>query len=888
MSGSPDPLDPRFLQAALLGGGVGLWDWDLQGEQVRLSPNLEALLALPSGAFSGTRDGFLELLHPLDRGRIAAALKAARHGASGRTELEFRVTSAEGQLRWFVMRAEITVAEPGGRPRLAGTMQEISATIVVERRMRRQQAALLDLATHDWLRTAPLAHALARLSEVAAETLEVDRVGIWLYDEAHTLIRCLELFERTARRHSRGDTLRCDDHPLYFALTRENRAVAIADAGSDPRTSELVPNYLRPRGITSLLDAPVRQGGVQTGLVCCEHIGPQRTWMLDEQNFAASLADLVSQLLEADARREAELRLRDSEERYRAFVQQSTEAIWRADIDPPVAISLPRAEQIVLIETRARLHECNIVMARMLGHTSPEEVVGQPMIGLVGERRTRAVLERLVDGGYRLHDYEASTTGKEGVPLWLTVSLVGVIENGLLKRVWGTWRDISDRRRALDALEHQTLHDSLTGLPNRRWLDQRLGEAIAAADRDSRHLALILIDLDHFKEVNDTLGHVAGDQLLKAIGPRLQACIAAFDGSLVRLGGDEFAALVCNFPDPAEAEKIARALLQEIRQPFDVGGARLEVSASIGIAVFPRHGVDASTLLRRADVAMYVAKRRKSSGYAVYRVEDDPHSPRRLDLLSELGTAIRGNQLDLHYQPKVSLREDRLTGLEVLARWPHPRHGMVPPEEFVRLAEMGELIKTLTAWVLDRALAQWNRWSQAGFRPRLSVNLSPRSLIDDLTVEVLRDALERHRVPAAMLELELTESAFLSDPERALSLLRQIQAMGVGLAIDDFGTGFSSLAYLRRMPLSALKIDKSFVLAMQDNAADATIVSSTINLAHNLGLAVVAEGIESEASWDSLRRMGCDEAQGYWIAQPMPAVEVEAWYRSGRWKPGPL
>ncbi|MEO8038089.1 MAG: EAL domain-containing protein [Betaproteobacteria bacterium] len=880
-----DPDDryaTRLLHAALVAGGVGIWQWEPETGAFRISPQLESLFGLVAGQFPGTRDSFVSLLDPVDRQRFVHTLETALLESSV-AAIEFRVSGGDGQPRWFNCRGEGIRELTTGAIHFAGTIQAIAATIVAERRMRRQQMALLELVTHDWLRDAPLEEALARVSASAADTLEVARVGIWLYDEARRVMHCTELFDRESAAHTHNGHFDAADYPKYFEALHSDRAIAVSDALADPRTAELAPGYLTSLGIASMLDAPIRRAGVQVGIVCHEHIGPQRIWTLDEQNFAASIADLVAGLLGADHRRRIEQQLRASEERYRAFIEHSTEAIWHADLDPPVPVSLQRAELIERIEAQTVLTECNAVMAHLLGYAKPAGVVGIHLAELSGEKRSRVVAAALIDAGFRLRDLEVASKTKDGLPVWFSVSMIGVIEQGALVRIWGMWRDVTDRRLALDALEHQTLHDSLTGLPNRKWLSRELAHEIEVAARESRHIALMLIDLDHFKEVNDTLGHYAGDQLLRAIGPRLATRLAACDGALVRLGGDEFAVLARQVLRARDAEAIAIQLLEEIRQPFTVEGARLEVGASIGIALYPQHGEDVSSLLRRADVAMYVAKKH-SRGYTLYRAEDDLHSPRRLDLLSELGAAIRNSELALHYQPKIHFASGAVSGFEALVRWPHPRHGMVPPDEFVRLAEMGDLITPLTSWVIGEALRQWTLWAGTGFRPRLSINLSARNLADELTLLDLGELLDRHAFPPERLELELTESAFLVDPKRALGVLRKMAALGVKLAIDDFGTGFSSLSYLCQMPIHALKIDKTFVIRMQESVADQTIIQSTINLAHNLGFTVVAEGIETESAAAALQAMGCDHGQGYWIARPMPGDAVAQWCSDARWR----
>jgi diguanylate cyclase (GGDEF)-like protein/PAS domain S-box-containing protein len=443
-------------------------------------------------------------------------------------------------------------------------------------------------------------------------------------------------------------------------------------------------------------------------------------------------------------------------------------------------------------------------------------------------------------------------------------------------------RDISRRKQAEAALEHQALHDSLTDLPNRVLLHDRLQQAIRATDRNLISVALLVMDLDRFKEVNDTFGHHTGDQLLEQLGQRLGSVLRASD-TIARLGGDEFAVLL---PSASldEAQQIASRLLQVLEQPFSLGGLSLEIDASIGIALSPDHGHDADTLLRRADVAMYVAKR-GNTGYTVYTADQDQHSPMRLAMVSELRRAIDQNELSLYFQPKVSLAAGTVTSAEALVRWQHPRHGLLSPDLFVPIAEQTGLIRPLTRWVLDAALRQCSRWRHQGLDLAVAVNMSMRNLHDPEVVDTIRQLLTRWGIPPARLVVEITESSLMADADRAMDVLGRMRGMGVGISIDDFGTGYSSLAYLKRLPVDELKIDKSFVAHIASDNSDAAIVRSTIGLAHDLGLAVVAEGIEDDATLDYLAGLGCDVAQGYLISRPLPVSAFSDWLATTPWRP---
>ncbi|HZQ83969.1 MAG TPA: EAL domain-containing protein, partial [Acidimicrobiales bacterium] len=426
--------------------------------------------------------------------------------------------------------------------------------------------------------------------------------------------------------------------------------------------------------------------------------------------------------------------------------------------------------------------------------------------------------------------------------------------------------------------QYQALHDALTGLPNRMLFREHVQEALAGA-QDGRPRAVMLLDLDGFKDVNDTLGHHIGDLLLKQVGPRL-ADVVAEDDVVARLGGDEFGVLVSAAVDPSRAVSLANRLVAALADPFDIQDLKLHVDASVGIALYPADAEDADTLLQRADVAMYVAKDERSR-VELYTSDRDVNSRRRLTLLGELRGAIGDGQLVLHYQPLVELESRRIVGVEALVRWDHPVHGHLPPFEFIPIAERSGLIGPLSEFVLQAAIAQNAAWQAEGMKIRTAVNLSVRNLADLGLPFLVAKLLDRAGIAADCLDLEITESTIMADPARAMTVLEPLSQMGIRLAIDDFGTGYSSLAYLRQLPLSVLKIDKSFVGHMADSENDAIIVRSTIDLAHNLGLEVIAEGVEDEASAEHLLALGCPLAQGYHFARPAPAEQITPLLRGG-------
>ena len=566
-------------------------------------------------------------------------------------------------------------------------------------------------------------------------------------------------------------------------------------------------------------------------------------------------------------RKRAEDTLRASEERFRALSEHATDLVLVLDIRSIVRYASPSTQR-VLGYAPAAMEGRNV--ANFIHPADLPAVQARSM----AMARKRGAVETLT---FRLRHADGS---------WRTLESIGT--NRLHDPALRGWvinsRDVTERIQAEDALQHQALHDALTGLPNRTLLHDRLEQALRATARDAGGLALLLFDLDRFKEVNDTLGHQAGDLLLQEVAARVRGAVRASD-TVARLGGDEFAVLLPG-ADATGAVAATHTLLAALATPIALDGQSLACAASIGIALAPTHGADVATVLRRADVAMYVAKR-AGSGYAVYAAAHDQHSPARLALETELRAALAAGALVLHYQPTVDVRSGRADRVEALARWPHPQHGLIPPDQFIPLAEQTGLIVPLTQWVLETALAQCHTWEQAGWALGVAVNLSMRSLHDPGLPETIAWLLRRYAVPPERLTLEITESALMVDPAQAQAVLLRLTALGVQLAIDDFGTGYSSLGYLKQLPVDAVKIDKSFVQSMgHTTTKDSAIVRSIIDLGHNLGLAVVAEGVEDQATWQRLRAAGCDVAQGFYMSRPMPAAEVEHWLATASWGRG--
>jgi diguanylate cyclase (GGDEF)-like protein/PAS domain S-box-containing protein len=541
---------------------------------------------------------------------------------------------------------------------------------------------------------------------------------------------------------------------------------------------------------------------------------------------------------------------------------------------------------VITIDHEGRIVEFNPAAERTFGY-SRDAVVGEQMASLIippslREAHQRGFRHYLATGegpalGQRLELSAMRADGSE-FPIELAITKVDLPGSPVFTAYV---RDITERKRAeemqkqaAEELERLALHDSLTGLPNRALFHARGQHAIELARRAGTQLAVAIIDLDRFKEINDTLGHHSGDHVLDKLGRRLQRCLRESD-TVARLGGDEFGLL---FPCPslAAAVEVIEKIQRGVAETLTVEGVPLQVEASAGVALFPEHGTEVDLLLQRADVAMYAAKE-SGSPFAIYDPSGDADEPGRLALAAELRQAFDRRELVVYYQPQVSVRTGEATGAEALLRWLHPKRGLLPPSEFIPFAEHTGLVKPLTLYALDEALRQCRAWAQAGKTLTTSVNISARNLIDRAFPSAVEALIRKWEVDPVRLTLEITESAIVADQFRVGAVLEQLARLGVRLSVDDFGSGYSSVAHLRRLHLHEIKIDRSFVTAMLIDEDSATIVRSMIDLGQNLGLAVVAEGVETEETYERLRELSCDLVQGHYLSAPLPADELAAW-----------
>jgi len=640
---------------------------------------------------------------------------------------------------------------------------------------------------------------------------------------------------------------------LLGRVWRTGRAASIDDvaAGDSPRASAA-----SRAGLHAKFAFAVTNGRKVTGVLAL--YSHDRSSL--DRAMLRVMTDIGSQIGQFIERRRAEEDLRRSGERIRAILDNV-------------------ADGIITLDERLVIRSYNPAAERLFGHAA-DEVIGKDFARLIAEPYRPEVKPRLrtylraQQGLFEMGSHETFGLRKDGstFPMEFNVGWLGP-----QRLVVGSLRDVSERKAETEALQYRALHDSLTGLPNRTFLRERLEETIRAGEREMKPCAVLLMDLDGFKSVNDSLGHGAGDRLLQQVSQRMRGVLRKAD-TIARYGGDEFAVVPWGATDVTRAVLIAEKILQAVDRPFTIDDQPITVNMSIGIAVFPQHAEDADALTRRADVAMYAAKRARS-GFSVYSVEQEGgDNGGRPPLIGKLRYAIDQFELVLHYQPIISVPDGYPRKVEALVRWGHPSHGLLPPDDFIPAAEQTNLIKPLTAWVLNEALGQVHAWSKAGIDVGVSVNLSARNLLDDELPDAVAQLLSTWQVEPQKLSLEITESSIIAT--EAEDTLQRLHATGVQISVDDFGTGYSSLTHLKRLPVQEIKIDKSFVIDMATNRDGAAIVRSTIDLGHNLGLKVVAEGVEDEKTETMLREYGCDFIQGFHISRPAAAGLLGPWLRN--------
>lgn len=710
---------------------------------------------------------------------------------------------------------------------------------------------------------ASLYNSAAIIVKACAQALKLDRVSIWLMNTEQSSLDCVVLYRAADDEYENDMQIDANSFPRYFKALLNHRVVDACSAETDDRTSELLDVYLKPLNVKSLLDATLRYEGKVQGVLCAEALVSERQWSHVEQMFIASVADLFSQRI-------IQNQLAISERKYKSIYENTKEGI-------------------VLFE-QGSFSEVNPAMCDMFRGKAAELVGKTPLDispkyqadGEASSAKAEGYISACMQGEVQCFKWIHQRLDGELFDVEITMLPINFLGNQTL---FASIRDISESvaaerlvKSALEKLEHRVSHDSLTGLRNREQLHEYVNGLITQSVFKGAKLeiAMMLFDLNRFKEINDTLGHATGDKVLIKLAKVLKLKVEDMGGSIFRLGGDEFVVVFNNQSSQAPFSSLAERLSEHIKTAIVVDDISVEMDASFGIALYPENGKDSHELLRCADVAMYHTKSNEGAS-SFYDAKNDYNDKRRLTMMVELGQAIREDQLLLHFQPRIDLQTSKVTGCEALVRWEHPIHGLVPPGDFLPLAEMSDLIHPLSAKVLSLAIDEIKRLLDKGYYMPIAVNLSARNLSDANLTKTIESLLSKAQIDAKLLEIEITESALINHPQRALDNLNYLAGLGISIAIDDFGTGYSSLSYLTKLPLDTLKIDRSFVNQMFESESDSVIVSSTISLAHSLGLKVVAEGVEDQKSLDVLASKSCDQAQGFYIARPKPVADFEKW-----------
>jgi diguanylate cyclase (GGDEF)-like protein/PAS domain S-box-containing protein len=831
---------------------------DANSPSLYVSPQTTAMLGYTPEDWHARPDFFETILHPDDKERVLALIvEMAETGV--RLQIEYRVLRRDGRVAWLRDEGMLVHDDDGIPVCVQGYMIDVTE-LKQSQAFSSAQAELLEFIAVG----APLPDVLDRLARFVEEHAEPG------------LLASILLLDRDGKhlRHGSAPNL-----PAFYCDAIDGVAIG-PDVGSCGTAA-----YRRERVCVSDIQTdplwtPYRELAAQADVRSCwstpifatdgallgtfalysREVRPAA----DEDTYLVDLATHVAGI--AIERARSSEAAQESEERYRDLFENANEPIGTVTMDDVFT-------------------DVNSAFERVLGY-SREELIGTSLENYLtpsGLAHARRESERKLSGEARGSTFEQHFIAKDGHRVVLEVSSRVIEQDGRPVGIQGICRDITARKEAEDELlrlselnRHLSLHDGLTGLPTRVSFRERVENAITAADRDGPGLSVLLMDLDRFKEINDTLGHHYGDLLLVELARRLETVLRA-EESVARLGGDEFGILVPELSESSsDLYETLERILASLEQPFQVDGLPLHVEASIGVARFPQHGRDVDVLLQRADVAMYLAKG-VGSPHAVYTAELDHHDTASLTLLSELPRAMRDRELELNYQPKLDAATGALAGVEALIRWHHPTRGLIPPVDFVPAAEKTGLIQGLTRYVLDEALGQIASWQKQGLEVTVAVNLSMRNLHDPTLPDQVAALLEKWQLDGTRLTVEITESAIISDPAGTKDVIRRLKLLGVGIAIDDFGTGYTSLAYLARLAITQLKIDRSFVMNMDANADDAAIVRSIITLGHDLGLEVVAEGVETDEAFATLSRLGCDTIQGYWLSRPLPAAELKAW-----------
>jgi len=859
----PHDGDARYLAHTLAIIREGVWDWDLRNGRIRHNAQWARLMGLDETQSEHNWQDMQSCLSGRDQEWTLAVIRKCQDGQAA-FECEHCIHHEDGRVVWVLNRGEVVERDGDGKPlRMVGSLCDVSEQKRSARVMQRRNLLLQTIAAVNEMLMAGLPEQvlMSRICQQLVGDGLFCMAWVGLVEENGVSVRPVAEAGFGAGYLAQAN-IRCDDSPQGQGPTGTAIRTGATQINNDTETGQQIALWrerARAQGYRSSAAVPLRVHGRVVGALSVYADEP-RAFGSDKVML---LEKLAADLGVAIGHRVALTALRESEERFRTMAEHSTDWIWSIDTQGRHVYSNQRGleilgytqDAILALDPATLVHPDDLPLFHEAFSSAMSAQQGWQNVVLRWRHR---------NGSYRILESSASALFNEA---------------GKLIGFQGVDRDITERKQAEERIEFMAHHDALTGLPNRVLLRDRFDHAMAIAERTRSRVALLFLDLDNFKRVNDTLGHAAGDQLLLEVVTRLTQCTRESD-TISRQGGDEFILLLNDVPDLETVERIADEILVSISDPMEVNGLVLNTSCSLGVAIYPEDGSDFDGLLQKADTAMYNAK---DAGRNVYRFFDsqmNQQAHEHLLLQNRLHQALFQNEFCLHYQPQMEIDSGRVVGVEALLRWHNPELGEVVPARFIPVAEDSGLIVPIGAWVLEEACRQAQAWRQTGW-PELaiSVNLSALQFRRAGLIETVENALERSGLPPYLLELELTESILLQDVENNLDTVRKLKALGVRLSIDDFGTGYSSLSYLKRFAVDRLKIDRAFVRDINTDPDDAAIVNAVIQLARGLRLGIIAEGVETQAQLGFLREQGCPEVQGFLFSRPLAPVALEVFLR---------
>ena len=847
---------------------VGSWEWDLASQAVHWSDQMFRIFGYEPGDIAPNKDAVIARTHADDRERVAESIHALAQGEASSVEIGHRVVWEDGVVRHVNMLCEAEFRD--GRPaRIIGSTQDVTSQVRREIEQQRTNRALrmLSAMTRAGREAATEQDLLQRACDIVVDTGGYSFA--WIAGKDHGPDKRAPLLAGAGdpamhARVSAGIVTWDETQPSGLGtvgrVLRSGQACIVRDVLTDSQFATWREFAIEMKFSACGSFPLMVEGKIEGALVINatdDTFGEAECDLLED--LAGDIAHALATLRAEAGRNEAEAALRRNEALLGRAEALSHVGSWEWDMRTQELQWSEETYRILGLEPYTVEPRTDLAMER----THPED-----------RESLKAILEAVISGEALSGELEYRVLLEDEEIRWVhTKAEMEYHDTGPL-RMTGVLQDISERKRFEQKLADMASFDNLTGLPNRNLLNDRLGQALAHARRNNSLMAVGFVDLDRFKVINDTLGHDAGDELLKEIARRLSGTLRSCD-TVARQGGDEFVVVLTDLTRPEDASVVAQKLLEALTPPMTLNGREIVPGASLGFALFPQDGDSLQGLLMSADKAMYAAKQAGRGQYRFFDPEMNRAAANWLEVGAELHHALQRNEFELHYQPKVNLKSGLVTGVEALLRWRSPQHGLVPPNKFISILEETGLILEVGEWVIARACRQWRLWREQGLPPlRIAVNLSPRQFQQRNLAERIRTLIDQPDFLPEYLELEITESMVMQHVDRAIAMLEELRGLGVRLAIDDFGTGYSSLAVLKRFPVDCLKVDRSFVRDIPEDADDMIITRSVIALAHSMELSVVAEGVETEAQRAFLLESGCDEMQGFLFSKPLPAAEL--------------